>query len=1123
MSLPGQVAAALIDAFRPLAAVTANPMLANGLFAGLGIDVELDEDAVRHLADAIPSVGRIEGELIPIAERLAAGQALTAGDAVKVVEIVDAVRGDLTDLTVPASADRLAPLPAPLDDPATWQALAGAIPDALVASWIEAVLPALYLPLRLAGVARGWLDGAGREHREVGWARLGDLLRDPLDAIGTEYGWGGDLDHVGLLAAARDVANALGLSVTWADPPSSLVAEHFADGVPYGLRTLVARAVPTAAVIGQMGDVGLGLVPIPAAPGGPIAGLAIVDRSTLAGGAVSEIAPDWRLELSGDADASGAVTVELLPGEAPRATGGPPTLDLGVVLSGEPGIPWLLVGAPDGLRLTLGGIRLEATVTGQADALELTASASMTAGGLSLVLPGGSGDAFVSEMLGDGVEAGVAFELAWSSDGLTLGGIAALTATIPIDRTLGAIRLEQLEVALQLGEVSELVLGLSASFTLGPIEARIQGVGLRLVATVDPAGDGLLGPFALDLAFEPPDGVGLVLDAGVATGGGYLDLEPEIGRYSGVLELELFGVGICAVAIIDTEALGSGEWSMFFALFIDLPAIQLGFGFALTGVGGLAGINRTLEREALEAAVRSGSLDTVLFPDDPVADAPQVIAELSAIFPPSPGRTVFGPVVRLAWGTPPLIEAVLGIVLSLPDPVTVAVMGSVTSVLPTADVDLVALHLDVGGGIDTAAGALWIDAALHDSHIVGFALNGGMAVRSDFVDQPSFLMALGGFHPGFEAPGDFPDLLPLSLSISAAPVLDIGFQCYLAITSNSVQFGAAFHLSAKVAGFGIEGGASFDALVEFSPFRLATRLGWYVAITAAGVDLAGVWLDASVEGPNPWLVVGTARFKILGLESHVQIDERIGAEQPEPAVPPADLLVELAAALADEGAWSATAGTSPGVVATSAPGPDELVVMPDGVIGVSQRAVPLGLRLDKAGDAPLGDHDTFTLEPGAASLTSTGTLRDWFAPGHFFELGAGERLSSPSFERLQSGIEFGGGEPVAGRPRPGTLDFEEILRDPELGEDGISLGTVDLVKDPRELILTASAGGQVVGGRFQIAADPGRVALAPSAFAVVQRDTGAVQVRAGTWSAAHQSDAGRRAATTLVPSWEAPP
>src|SRR5690606_9079797 len=104
--------------------------------------------------------------------------------------------------------------------------------------------------------------------------------------------------------------------------------------------------------------------------------------------------------------------------------------------------------------------------------------------------------------------------------------------------------------------------------------------------------------------------------------------------------------------------------------------------------GGIAGINRTVDEDALMAAVRAGSLDTVLFPTDPVADAPEIIDTFSAIFTPAEGRYVFGPVVQIGWGTPALITAELGIVIELPDPILIAVLGSITSILPTKDLDL---------------------------------------------------------------------------------------------------------------------------------------------------------------------------------------------------------------------------------------------------------------------------------------------------------------------------------------------------------------------------------------------------------------------------------------------------
>ena len=293
--------------------------------------------------------------------------------------------------------------------------------------------------------------------------------------------------------------------------------------------------------------------------------------------------------------------------------------------------------------------------------------------------------------------------------------------------------------------------------------------------------------------------------------------------------------------------------------------------------------------------------------------------------------------------------------------------------LPTKDVELVALHMDVGGVVDFAAGTLAIDASLHDSHVIGFALSGDMVLRATFGGMPSFLMSIGGFHPGFEPVEDIPDVARLSLGLSTPPILYVNFECYFAVTSNTVQFGSAFELRAQVAGFGIEGSTEFDALVQFSPFLVTTHLGFHVSVTAAGFDLAGVWLEANVLGPNPWYVVGTARFKILGIEEDIRVDERIGAPVPEAQVEEADPMQLVRSALSDEGAWSSVATASPGVVlAAGDPAEDELVAMPDGVVAVSQRAVPLGVSLDKVGDAPLGDYDLFHVEPAEGSLASTG-------------------------------------------------------------------------------------------------------------------------------------------------------
>jgi hypothetical protein len=939
-----------------------------------------------------------------------------------------------------------------------WGELAQLLPGYLLGRYLTDQVPVLGAVLGLLGTMRTVNDYQLLELDEVG-----SLLADPPQHLTTAYGWGGRFDYPLLLDRLEALAVATRCPVTRRAGASGhdelVVVVLDADArlaLTVGPALTCTKVDGVAVTIGLLGPLGL-----------------------------AALGPQWSVDIGEGSDGAGA---ELRPGSV-SATGPPATL----VLTGRPDAPWPLLTLPSGTGLELGGASVTLFAAGDDAGIAVETA-------LRLALGGAEFDSFLSSAVGGGdvaVEADTSLALS-VRDGLTVGGTASFEVTVIVERGFGPLWIHRLDLALRLaGDTLELLATLAASAEVGPLQGAIDGLGVRV--TLTRSGD-------LALAFQPPRGVGLGLDAGVVSGGGYLYLDPPAGEYAGVAEFRALGIGIAAIGIVDTKAVDG--WSLFFALYLSIPSIQLGFGFTLTGLGGLAGINRTMDSAALGAAVRAGAIDATLFPEDPVADAPFIIDQLQSMFPPSPGRYVFGPVIRIGWGTPSLIEAKLGIVISLPDPVVLALIGSVSSVLPHEDLDLVAMHLDVAGVIDFGAGTLAIDAALHDSHVAQYALSGDMSLRAAFVGRPDFLMALGGAHPGFDKPPGFPDLRRLSLAISV-PALSVQFDCYFALASNSVQFGAAFQLGAEVAGFGVEGGSHFDALVYFSPFEIQTSIGCYVAVTAGGLDLAGVWLDASLEGPNPWLVVGTATFKVLGLHKKIRVDERIGSHRPDPDPAAEDLFDDVLTALSTVEAWRVVtpAGASGVLVADDDPASDELVAMPDGVLTVSQRAVPLNVTIDKAGDAPVAPYHHFTLEP-IAGTEASGAVQDWFAPGYFFTLNATEQLSAPSFELLDAGIEVGGGDPVAGTGRVGSLDFEEIVRDPELGEDRVA---------------RQGRGRRTVGRRstvddYRTTAEEAPVRLREAGYAITDRHSGAVARRARTWSAAHQSAAGK----AVVPAWEVP-
>ena len=745
-------------------------------------------------------------------------------------------------------------------------------------------------------------------------------------------------------------------------------------------------------------------------------------------------------------------------------------MDLTATLRGEPseGQPWLLFGRREGLRLTLDGVELSAGVSGPVDDVELHLGFTTLGEGLSLVIPTGSGDPFVSEMVSQGITAGAVVDLSWSSKhGVTLDGSVSLAVVIPIDKWLGPIHLLYLEVEITFGDPSELSLAVAFAVEIGPITVTLDGIGLRLIGAVAADGDGQLGPFDLELAFKPPTGFGIVIDfADIVTGGGFLDFDPDHGEYSGVVAVQILeGLGLTGVGMLTAPLPGQDDgWSLFISLTARFPMpIQLGYGFTLNAVGALVGIHRRMDVDAIRAGIADGSLDAIMFPDDPVANAPVVLESLRTTFPEARDQHVFGALVEIGW-LAPLMSAQLGIIVQLPDPLQIVIVGQAECILPTKDAPLLELRTDVLGVIDLTAGTIAIDADLRDSRLVLLALTGSIAVRANFLDDPSVLAAAGGFHPAFTAPAGFPALERLGVALNVPDALDVRLEAYVAITSNTLQFGSRFSFFGKAGPFTAEGGAGFDTLITFTPFGLTVGVDFGITIKVAGFDAIGALLALQVSGPAPWRFVGTATFTLVGLEKDFHLDESIGSHSsvaPVAAVNVAELVRE---ALAEADNWEVVASADTGGVILLAPVGPEPVLDPGGGVQVRQQVAPLEVELDRYGEAPISGPSTAhvtSVRLGGANATST-TVTDWFATAVYWDLGRTERLSAPSFEHHAAGYSLTATETSsAGAARSAVIDH-----DTELWEDD----TLTLALEPPPpgildaVIVRASTSRSLLGG-----------------------------------------------------------
>ncbi len=515
------------------------------------------------------------------------------------------------------------------------------------------------------------------------------------------------------------------------------------------------------------------------------------------------------------------------------------------------------------------------------------------------------------------------------------------------------------------------------------------------------------------------------------SGGGFLDLDPEIGRYAGVGELSVVGVGIVAIGILDTQIPGAPDaWSLFFSLSASFTSIPLGFGFTLNGVGGLVGVDRGLDEDALGEAVRCGSLDAILFPENPIADAGLILSEIDSVFPGARGQYVFGPIVKIGWGAPTLIEIDAGVVVQLPEPLTISLLGALHAVLPREELPILELHVNFAGTVNVTEGTLKIDASLSGSQVAGLLITGDMAVRLALLDDPTFLVAFGGFHPRFVAPDDFPELDPVGVALDTGEALRVSLGGYFALTSNSVQFGARADLWAGAEGFSIEGGTSFDALFTFDPFSLSIRLRVWVSVLAGDNELLGVLLKGTLSGPNPWKVAAVAEFRLLGLAVRFEVDESFGElanEGPPENADPAQLVRE---ALRLEDAWSALGppGDDPVLVRDAGGGP---AVHPSGRVQVTQRLVPLDTTLECYGNSGLVGDDVVAVEAVGFAGDEVEDVLDWFASAQYFLLDEDEKLVAPSFTQMKAGLVIGGSGADAPAPSELTFDHESAYRDPD--------------------------------------------------------------------------------------------
>ena len=199
-----------------------------------------------------------------------------------------------------------------------------------------------------------------------------------------------------------------------------------------------------------------------------------------------------------------------------------------------------------------------------------------------------------------------------------------------------------------------------------------------------------------------------------------------------------------------------------------------------------------------------------------------------------------------------------------------------------------------------------------------------------------------------------------------------------------------------------------------------------------GAGLFSVRFRGSLEGTSPWHIEGTGSISLLFWDVDVDFSKTWGDKE-DTELPPISVAPILAAELDKVENWTATLGAGNALlVSLRAVSTDtDLVLHPLGTLAITQRAVPLGITLDKVGAQKPDDGDLFEVAVTTTGLERRGDVKESFATAQFQDLDDDQKLSASDFEKEDAGVELGasGSQTRTSYVTKRVVRYEQIIID----------------------------------------------------------------------------------------------
>jgi len=620
------------------------------------------------------------------------------------LELLSTVREGITLVKGIAKIDEsdIQDLMFPFDQASFWREISERILEDVFVSTLTACSPKIFAFLHLFGVIEfkeEQPEGEGRItylRTFIHWGKLVVLFSSPGELFCNTYSWNkpGEVFRWQKLLHAIERGFLANQHLVRYTAPRQSIVESYSDPEYAQANSTQELTLPliygTSMIEETFYNVGLGLMPI-GRDGStqPPSGLLITP--ILEGELSNEffLTPDIAIYFDAALNADTAFGIKLYPDDVVFASDlGGTQIATSVGLKGSPLSPWILVGSRNSHRLELNGFEMDFSVLGTLDDPEVKISFKTIANELTVEDPKSSGmrlviqmeesDDFLKKTVSTNQLEGLFdVDLEWSSKtGFSLNGKADISLNIPLNQELGPIEIRNLSFNIAAESTSEgqnfikFRAGLGIKGEFGPVQFYIGNMGFSIDLAAysheelrnlpADAPTPLLGMLDYDLKFAPPTRIGLSINTKGISGGGFLMIEPP--NYAGILHLDIKDkFSIQAIGILTTELPdGKSGFSMLFQIVAEFSPIQLGLGFALTGVGGMVGINRKFHEQNMRQAIKNHEFD--LFPSEAPPDFFAIIDTYQSVLPPMEGHHIFGPIVKIHWGgTVKLVEFEVGV------------------------------------------------------------------------------------------------------------------------------------------------------------------------------------------------------------------------------------------------------------------------------------------------------------------------------------------------------------------------------------------------------------------------------------------------------------------------------